>query len=146
MPSAATAARLATAIEPVIVDKRFSATSRRTDAEWRRCAGLARRTGVMRITLRTNPDAYMKNRMPQPKDFLRLSPGLARLSLRSATSRQAVSRRAPPSSETVSVVSVIPGSPTKQHGEDRQGEDQSHLESDDQHVEPRAIDTPMSLP
>jgi hypothetical protein len=60
MPSAATAARLATAIEPVIVDKRLSATSRRTEAEWRRCAGVACRTGAMRIRVRTNPDAYMK--------------------------------------------------------------------------------------
>jgi hypothetical protein len=60
MPSAATAARLATAIEPVMEDKRFIATSRRTDAEWRRWAGVACRTGAMRSRLRMNPDAYMK--------------------------------------------------------------------------------------
>jgi hypothetical protein len=29
----------------------------------------------MRIRVRTNPDAYMKKRVAQPKDFLRVSPG-----------------------------------------------------------------------
>jgi hypothetical protein len=32
----------------------------------------------MRIRVRTNPDAYMKKRVAQPKDFLRVSPGFSR--------------------------------------------------------------------
>ena len=61
MPSTPTAATVATAMDPVMLDSRFSAPSRRRDAAWRRCAGLACRTGAMLSTVRTHPDAYMKN-------------------------------------------------------------------------------------
>lgn len=110
----------------------------------------------MRIRVRTNPDAYMKKRVAQPKDFLRVSPGLSRAfpafsypapgGLRPARSGRR-SRRCLTRGRCLQPRHlVIAVSPTKQHGEDRQGEDERHLESDDQHVKPWAIDTSMRLP
>ena len=60
-PSPATAATVAMAMEPVMLDSRFSAPSRRRDAARRRCAGLACRSGAMLSRVRTHPDAYMKS-------------------------------------------------------------------------------------
>ena len=60
MPSAPTAATVAMAMDPVMLDSRFSAPSRRRDAAWRRCAGLALPKRCHGSRVRTHPDAYMK--------------------------------------------------------------------------------------
>jgi hypothetical protein len=47
-------------MDPVMLDSRFSAPSRRRDAARRRCAGPGWRRVAMLIKVGTDPDAYMK--------------------------------------------------------------------------------------
>lgn len=61
MPNAATAAMVAMPMDPVMLDSRFSAPSRRRVAARRRCAGLACRIGAMVSRVRTHSDAYVKD-------------------------------------------------------------------------------------